>query len=71
MAIVDAIVTPGDIARELQEPQHRIDHVLSTRPHIRPLRRVGIVRAYSREAVHLVRIELEGIDAKRGAVPAA
>lgn len=62
---VDSFVTPGDIRRALGEPQHRVDNVLATRGHIQPLRRVGIVRAYAKEAVEQVRLELEQIDSKR------
>ena len=62
---IDAAVTPGDIARTLREPPHRVENILNTRGHIRALRRVGIVRVYGIEAVELVRQELAAIDAKR------
>lgn len=65
MVTADRIVTPGDIARQLGEPWHRVAYVLKRRPHIRPLRRVGAVRVYAAEAVDLVRAELTAIDARR------
>ena len=69
MIIVDRIVTPGEIARELGEPQHCIDRFLNTWHHVRPLRRVGIVRAHALEAGDLVQAELEPINRRRGKVP--
>lgn len=66
MISVESVVTPGQIARKLGEPQHRIDYCLNSRRHIRPLRRAGIVRLYSPEAVEQVQRELERIDEKRG-----
>ena len=70
MITVDSVVTPGQIARALGEPQHRVAHILNTRPDIRPVRRVGIVRTYAADAVDLVRCELAAIDTKRGKLPA-
>ncbi len=66
MISIESVVTPGEIARRLGEPQHRIVHILNTRAHIRPVRRVGIVRTYAApEVVELVRAELNAIDARR------
>lgn len=64
-ASIDSLVTPGDIARLLREPEHRVKYLLNTRPHIRPLRRAGIIRLYAPEAVAKVRTELDAINAKR------
>lgn len=68
---IDALVTPGEIARLLTEPQHRITHILNTRFHIRPVRRAGIVRLYGPEAVDEVREELRLIDARRNSASSA
>ena len=66
MISVESVLTPGEIARRLGEPQHRVVHILNTRAHIRPVRRVGIVRTYAApEVVELVRAELNAIDARR------
>ncbi len=46
-ASIDSLVTPGDIARLLREPEHRLKYLPNTRTHIWPLRRAGIVRLYS------------------------
>jgi hypothetical protein len=40
-------------------------HVLNTRQHIRPAARAGTLRLYDRQAVAMVRYELNAIDAKR------
>lgn len=59
------LTTPGVIARELNEPLHRVLHVLATREHIRPAARAGTLRLYHRQAVAMVRHELNAIDARR------
>ncbi len=59
------LLSPGVIARELKEPLHRVQNVLDTRPHIRPLARAGIIRLYDRQAVAQIRHELNAIDARR------
>ena len=62
-----ALTTPGVIARELEQPLHRVLHVLATRKHIRPTARAGTLRLYDRQAVAQVRHELNAIDARRSA----
>lgn len=59
------LLSPGVIARQLKVPLHRVQNVLKTRPHIRPLARAGILRLYDRDAVAMVRHELNAIDARR------
>ena len=59
------LLSPGVIARQLQVPLHRVQNVLDTRPHIRPLARAGIIRLYDRDAVAMIRHELTAIDARR------
>jgi hypothetical protein len=59
------LITPGVIARELEEPLHRVVHVLATRDHIQPSARAGTLRLYDRGAVAMVRQELNAIDARR------
>jgi hypothetical protein len=58
--------TPGRIATELSVPLHRVLHILATRPHIRPVARAGNLRLFDRNAVAMVRHELNSIDARRG-----
>lgn len=60
------LITPGVIARELNEPLHRVLNVLGTRRHIRPSARAGTLRLYDRQAVAMVRHEINAIDARRG-----
>ena len=57
-------LTPGEIARRLGEPFHRVTHILATRD-IKPIGRAGIVRIYSDDSLDRVRNELQAIDAKR------
>ncbi len=57
--------TPGVLAADLSEPLHRVVYVLRTREHIRPSARAGRLRLYDREAVALIRHELNAIDARR------
>lgn len=59
------LITPGVIAKELNEPLHRVLHVLRTRQYIRPSARAGTLRLYDREAIAMVRHELNTIDATR------
>lgn len=61
------LLSPGVIARQLKVPLHRVQNVLDTRSHIRPLARAGIIRLYDRAAVAMVRHELNAIDARRDA----
>lgn len=59
------LITPGTIARELDQPIHRVLHVLATRPAIQPSARAGRIRLYDRETLEKVRCEIERIDAIR------
>jgi hypothetical protein len=56
--------TSGSIARQLNEPRHRVEYVLRTRPHIKPAGIAGRQRVYTSEAVAQVRYELNLIDAR-------
>ncbi len=59
------LITPGRIAAQVGVPLHRVLNVLRTRPHIRPAARAGTLRLYDKEAVAMVRHELNSIDARR------
>jgi hypothetical protein len=59
------LITAGVIAAELHVPLHRVLHVLGTREHIRPAARAGTLRLFDRQAVAMVRHELNAIDARR------
>lgn len=52
------------IARELGKPLHRILYVLGTRRHIHPSARAENLRLFNREAVAMIRHELNSIDAR-------
>ena len=62
---VPRLKTPGVIASSLGEPLHRVLYVLRTRSHIEPAARAGRLRLYDREAVAMLRHELNAIDARR------
>ncbi|MGO9110362.1 MAG: hypothetical protein ACLP9L_14155 [Thermoguttaceae bacterium] len=62
---VPALLTPGKIADELGASLQRVLYVLSTRRHILPAARAGTLRLYDRQAVAMIRHELNGIDARR------
>lgn len=59
------LLTTGRIAQVLGVPLHRVLHVLTTRPHIRPTARGGTLRLYDRAAVAMVRHELAAMEARR------
>ena len=63
---IPKLITAGVIARQLDEPLHRVLNVLRTRLYIRPLARAGTLRLYDRQAVAMVRHELNAIDARCG-----
>jgi hypothetical protein len=65
VSAIPRLITPGVIASELREPLHRVLHVLATREHIQPSARGGTLRLYNRQAVAMVRHELNAIDARR------
>ena len=65
MISVAQLLTPGRIATELAEPLHRVQYILLTRPHICPRARAGIIRLFDRQAVAMIRHELNTIDAKK------
>lgn len=57
--------TPGVLASDLGVPLHRVLYILQSRAHIRPSARAGQLRLYDREAVALIRHELNAIDARQ------
>ena len=56
------LITPGTIAREINQPIHRVLHILTTRSAIRPAARAGRIRLYDRQAIEAVRREIARID---------
>ncbi len=62
---VPTLRSPGVVAAALGEPLHRVVYVLRTRAHIRPSALAGRLRLYDREAIALIRHELNAIDARR------
>lgn len=57
--------TPGVIASELGVPVSRVIYVLNTRQHINAVGRAGVLRLYDKQAVAMVRHEINAIDARR------
>lgn len=62
---IPKLITPGVIARELGVPLHRVTNVLRTRPYIKPKARAGTLRLYGRNAIAMVRHELNAMEARR------
>ena len=62
---VPKLRTPGILAADLGVPLHRIHYILQTRKHVKPSARAGGLRLYDREAVALIRHELNAIAARR------
>jgi hypothetical protein len=62
-----SLVTAADIAARLGQPMRRVQWVLATRHHIRPVARAGVVRVYSTGAITLVQDEIDDIDRRKGA----
>jgi len=58
---VPSLLTPGRIAERLGVPLPKVLYVLSTRPHIQPSARAGCLRLYDRQAVAMIRHELNAI----------
>lgn len=63
--------TPGRLAETLGVPLHRVLHVLRTRNHIRPAALAGTLRLYDRQALAMVRHELNAMDARRSSAKGA
>lgn len=57
--------TSSVIAQELGVSRSRVEYILSTRFHIKPIGRAGLTRLYSPQATAMVRHELNAIDARR------
>ncbi len=57
--------TSGRMAQELGESLQRVQYVLRTRPHIKPAALAGRLRLYDRQAVAMVRHEINAIAARR------
>ncbi len=63
--VVARLRTPGVLAADLDVPLHRVLYILQTRDHIKPSARAGQLRLYDREALALIRHELNSIDARQ------
>ena len=53
------------MALELGVPIHRVQHIVTSRPFIKPIATAGGMRLWDSEAVAMVRHELAAIDARR------
>lgn len=56
--------TPGILAKDLGVSLHRVQYVLRTRSHIRPAARAGQLRLYDRDAIELLKHELDSISVR-------
>ena len=62
------LFTIGDISARLDVPFYRVRYVISVRPEIQPVSRVGGYRVFNAATVELIRRELEAIRERREAV---
>ena len=60
------LITAGVIAERLGVSVHRVQHILRTRPNIRPAARAGSLRVYSADAVQRVACELASMSGWEG-----
>ena len=58
------LITRGVIAETLGQPVQRVGHILATRRHIAPIARVGVANLYNKDAIRLVKIEIERIESR-------
>lgn len=58
------LITRGVIAEALNQPVQRVGHVLATRRHIAPIAKVGVANLYNKDAIRLVRIEIDRIESR-------
>lgn len=65
MCDVSALATIGKIARQLNEPVHRIEYILRSRG-IRAESRAGNCRVFSATAVDRIASEIRRIDSEKG-----
>ena len=66
-ATIPQALTAGVIAAELGQPIWRVQRILSTRPHIKPVAVAGTAKLYRFDAIDQVREALAAIDAARRA----
>ena len=59
------LITVGVMADATGVTPNRIQRILQTRPHIRPVAYAGNVRLFTSTAIALVRHEINRIDARR------
>ena len=62
---ITPLMTVGQIARLLKQPQHRVQYVISSR-NIQESARAGRLRIFDLDAVDQIRQELAAIDAAAG-----
>jgi hypothetical protein len=64
-------LTVGEVCKHLNQPMHRVARILDTRPHIQPIKRVGVLRIFDDRGVEAIRTEIEKMDARRRGTRAA
>jgi hypothetical protein len=58
-------LTFGQVCKRLNQQPPRINYILETRPHIKPIKRVGILRIFDEAGVAAISAELEKIDSRK------
>ncbi len=63
-------LTTGQIARRYSAPRYRIEYIIESRG-IEPVRRIGIVRLFGRDAQGRIKDALDAINARNARVATA
>ena len=61
---IPKLATIGEVANMFKVPLHRINYILSTRPHIRHRATAGMTRCFDDKAIAQIRHELNLINAR-------
>lgn len=63
-------MTTGQIAKRYSAPRYRIEYIIESRG-IEPVRRIGIVRMFGRDAQRRIKDALDAINARNAPVATA
>ena len=56
--------TLGKVAQHLQVPVHRVQYILRSRPHLRPIATAGRLRLFDSKTIEQIAKELQRIDSR-------
>lgn len=56
--------TLGKVAQHLQVPVHRVQYIVRSRPHLRPIATAGRLRLFDTKTIEQIAKELQTIDSR-------